>query len=113
MKGAKITIWFIALALAIIIIYDLLALTQYNVDATISRVVYWWAEYSFLFKYLFIAGVNFLMGHLLWGQRVMSKGTKELLEIVEKRPDSQQLHISYFPWWKQLIDKAREVREGK
>lgn len=102
-KGIKITIWFIALALTITIIYDILALTQFNVDATISRVVYWWSEYSFLFKYLFVAGVNFLMGHLLWGQRVTTKATKELFELLDQSPPNTQA----------VIIKYKEIKEGK
>lgn len=76
MRGKNITIWFMAFALALIIIYDIFAYTQFDVDATISRVIYWWADYSFVFKYMLVAGVNFLMGHLLWGQKVERKESK-------------------------------------
>ena len=113
MRGKNITIWFMALALSLIIIYDILAFTRFDVDATISRVVYWWADYSFLFKYMLVAGVNFLMGHLLWGQRVVSKATRELLELIETRPDSEPVHIDYLAWRRKIVEKAEEIKEGK
>ena len=113
MRGTHITVWFMALALALIIGYDILAFVRFDVDATISRVVYWWADYSFVFKYMLIAGVNFLMGHLLWGQRVMTKAMKELTSIIDSMPDAQPLHITYLPWLRELKAKNKEVKEGK
>lgn len=107
MQGRKITIGFLISALIFTIVYDVWIDRTYGVDATISRVIAGWSEASPAFRILFVFGLGFLTGHLLWIQKVGLNFIKEIIKLAGE----VDLELYQNETVRPLIDKIREAKE--
>lgn len=69
MTGTAKTKLFILITLGVIILFDIVAICTWGVDATISRIVLAWAQAFPLLP----LGVGILIGHLFWPQKITVK----------------------------------------
>lgn len=106
-KGRKLTIGFLVGALVLTILYDIWVDKVFGVDATISRVINNWDDISPLFHTLFVFGIGFLMGHLLWSQKVGKNFIKEIIRLAGE----VDLELYQNETVRPLIDKIREDKE--
>ena len=107
MQRRKITIGFLVGALIFTILYDIWIDKVFGVDATISRVINNWDDISPLFHTLFVFGIGFLMGHLLWSQKVGLNFIKEIIVLAKRITPVIGNDKTVRP----LLDKIQEAKE--